>query len=403
MAFNLLDAVKSYLPGDIISKAAGYLGESENSVARGLDAAVPLSLAGIIQKAEAGGADTIFNFAKQAYNSGILQNFAGTFSHSGGGIPASAPGLLTGIFGNNFGGIANALSSNLGLKGSTSSALFGSIVPLILGLLGKHAVDNNLSAGGLSSFLGGQKSAVLGSLPAGFDVTKLYPLHSPASHHMAPAPATVEPPKGNLLLWVIAGLFFLCIMWWLMRSCNGEKHEETAATEMVAHEEKHDTTAVTMISPAHESLKLTLPNGVEINAFKGGIEDELIAFIKDSTKIAGKDNWFDFTELNFKFGTAEIVPESRVEIDNIIQILKAFPKVKIKIGGYTDKVGEEAANVKLSYERANAVTKALQDEGVGAQVVKAEGYGSQYAKYPATAPEEDRIKDRRVAVSVREK
>jgi outer membrane protein OmpA-like peptidoglycan-associated protein len=49
------------------------------------------------------------------------------------------------------------------------------------------------------------------------------------------------------------------------------------------------------------------------------------------------------------------------------------------------------------------VTKALQDAGVGAQVVKAEGYGSQYAKYPATAPEEDRIKDRRVAVSVREK
>jgi outer membrane protein OmpA-like peptidoglycan-associated protein len=399
MAFNLLDTVKSYLPADIISKAAGYLGESESSIARGVDAVVPLSLAGIIQKAEAGGADTIFNFAKEAYNSGILQNFAGTFSHAGGGIPALGPGLLTGIFGDKFGGIANALSSNLGLKGSTSSALFGSIVPLILGLLGKHAVDNNLSAGSMSSFLTGQKNAVLGSLPAGFDVTKLYSLHSPVSHHMAPAPATVEPPKSNLVFWVLAGLFFLCIMWWLMRSCNGEKHEEAAPKEMVL--DKHDTATATM--PARESLKITLPNGVEIDAYKGGIEDQLIAFIKDSTQMAGKDNWFDFTDLNFKFGTAEIVPESRNEVDNIIQILKAFPKVKIKVGGYTDKVGDEPANVKLSYERANAVTKALQDAGVGEQVVKAEGYGSQYAKYPATAPEEDRIKDRRVAVSVREK
>ena len=93
MAFNLLDAVKSYLPADVISKAAGYLGESESSIARGFDAAVPLSLAGIIQKAETGGADTIFNFAKEAFNSGILQNFAGTFSHEGGGIPSLAPGL----------------------------------------------------------------------------------------------------------------------------------------------------------------------------------------------------------------------------------------------------------------------------------------------------------------------
>lgn len=402
MAFNLLDAVKSYLPADVISKAASYLGESENNITRGFAAAVPLSMAGVIQKAEAGGADSIFNFAKQAFNSGILQNFAGSFSHEGGGIPAHAPGLLTGIFGDKFGGIANAVSGNLGLKGSTSSALFGSIVPLILGLLGKHAADNNLSAGSLSSFLSSQKNDVLGSLPAGFDITKLYSLHSPAPHHAPPSPATVEPPKSNLVYWILLGLFFLCIMWWLMRSCNGQKHEETVTTETVTHEEKHEAPAATT-APVRESLKLVLPNGVEIDAYKGSIEDQLITFIKDSTKMAGKDNWFDFMDLNFKFGTAEIVPESRKEIDDIVQILKAFPKVKIKVGGYTDKVGDEAVNVKLSYDRANAVTKALQDAGVGSQVVKAEGYGSQYAKYPATAPEEDRIKDRRVAVSVREK
>jgi len=32
-----------------------------------------------------------------------------------------------------------------------------------------------------------------------------------------------------------------------------------------------------------------------------------------------------------------------------------------------------------------------------------EGYGSEFAKYPETAPEEDRLKDRRVSVSVRAK
>lgn len=90
-------------------------------------------------------------------------------------------------------------------------------------------------------------------------------------------------------------------------------------------------------------------------------------------------------------------------MDNIVQILKAFPKAKIKIGGYTDNIGDEAANKKLSTDRAQAVSKLLQDAGVGAQLESAEGYGSEFAKYPPSAPEEDRIKDRRVSLSVRAK
>jgi outer membrane protein OmpA-like peptidoglycan-associated protein len=43
----------------------------------------------------------------------------------------------------------------------------------------------------------------------------------------------------------------------------------------------------------------------------------------------------------------------------------------------------------------------LAKRGVGSQVSGAEGYGSQYAKYPATASEEERALDRHVSVSVR--
>ena len=133
------------------------------------------------------------------------------------------------------------------------------------------------------------------------------------------------------------------------------------------------------------------------------MEDLLVAFISSDTSKGGKDNWFDFNDLNFKFGTAEIIPESRKELDDLVEILKAFPKVKIKIGAYTDRVGTESGNKKLSQDRANAIAAALKEAGVSAQVTGAEGYGSEFAKYPADAPEENRIKDRRVSVSVREK
>lgn len=102
-------------------------------------------------------------------------------------------------------------------------------------------------------------------------------------------------------------------------------------------------------------------------------------------------------------GTGEITSESQKQIDNISAILKAFPKAKIKIGGYTDKTGNDASNMKLSADRANAVKNALNTAGVGAQVTDAEGYGSTLAKVAADAPESERLKDRRVSVSVRAK
>jgi outer membrane protein OmpA-like peptidoglycan-associated protein len=92
------------------------------------------------------------------------------------------------------------------------------------------------------------------------------------------------------------------------------------------------------------------------------------------------------------------------QLQNITAILKAFPKASIKIGGYTDKTGDERANMKLSQARADAVVKALKDNGItSSQLAGAEGYGSQFAKAAATAPGEERKKDRRISVSVRKK
>lgn len=95
------------------------------------------------------------------------------------------------------------------------------------------------------------------------------------------------------------------------------------------------------------------------------------------------------------------MPESQVQVDNLVAILNAFPDAKIKLGGYTDKTGDEAINKKLSNDRAIAVKNAFEAKGVGNRVMATEGYGSQFAKFPADAPESDRVTDRRVAVSVR--
>ncbi|HEY0273322.1 MAG TPA: OmpA family protein, partial [Chitinophaga sp.] len=197
------------------------------------------------------------------------------------------------------------------------------------------------------------------------------------------------------------GLLLLIGVWYWLRSCNQSPAGKPVTDTVTTAERTTTTDTVTAIQVT--PVQLTLPNGVKINALKDGVEERLIAFIQDGTSAPGKDNWFDFHMLNFSFGTANILPGSRAELENIALILKAYPKVKVKIGGYTDKVGDEAVNKKLSQARADAVARALREAGVGGQVTGAEGYGAQYAQYPADAPEQDRLKDRRIAISVREK
>jgi outer membrane protein OmpA-like peptidoglycan-associated protein len=397
MSWNFLDAVKGHFTNELIGKAASYLGESESNVSKGLESVIPAALAGIVNKAEAGDTNSLVSLAKTAFDSGILNNIAGTFSSAGGGVPSIGPTLISSLFGDKYGGIANAISAFTGMKGATTSSLFGTVVPLALSLLGKHVNDNNTTPGALASLLGSQKKSIWSSLPAGLNLSKWLDVAEPVKAAVHHTPVVEEKKKNSWLLPLLLALAGLAALWFFTRGCGGEK--EVAAPVVVT-----DTiTKTNIVVVEREPLKVKLPNGVELDAYKGGIEDLLVAFLNDPNAKPGNDNWFDFNDLNFKFGTAEIIPESRKELENITQILKAYPNTKIKLGGYTDKVGDAAANKKLSQERADAVMAALKEAGVGAQVEGAEGYGSEFAKFPETAPEEARLKDRRVSVSVRAK
>lgn len=392
MSLDLLGLVKGYFNNDLVEQAASFLGEDKATVSKGMDAIIPASLLGIIGKAEGGNAGSLLNLASTAMNSGILDNVAGSFLKGGGGVPSISPSLISGLFGDKFGGLANAVSAFTGLKGSSASSLFGTVVPVALAALGRYAKDNNSSPGAIASLLGGMKSSISSALPAGLNISQFFGTSTAA------AAAVTEEKKAFNPWWLVLALVGAGLIFWLAKGCGGEKPTENTPVAV------HDTiTQVDSVVVTREPLKVKLPNGVELEAYKGGIEDLLVAFLNDPEAKAGKDNWFDFNDLNFKFGTAEVVPESRKEVDNIIQILKAYPKVKVKIGGYTDKIGDEVANKKLSAERALEVHKLLEAAGVGAQLEASEGYGSEFAKYPPSAPEQDRIKDRRVSLSVRAK
>ena len=83
-------------------------------------------------------------------------------------------------------------------------------------------------------------------------------------------------------------------------------------------------------------------------------------------------------------------------------ILAAYPAVKLKIGGYTDNVGDPAFNKQLSEQRAANVRAALVGQGVAPDRLASEGYGDQFP-VADNATAEGRAQNRRISMRVAEK
>ncbi|WP_205512295.1 OmpA family protein [Longitalea arenae] len=78
----------------------------------------------------------------------------------------------------------------------------------------------------------------------------------------------------------------------------------------------------------------------------------------------------------FDLGKFDLKPESTIELDNIFQLLKENPTLKIQISGHTDNIGKAADNMTLSNNRAQAVVKYLAGKGIEAARLSFKGYGA---------------------------
>lgn len=104
---------------------------------------------------------------------------------------------------------------------------------------------------------------------------------------------------------------------------------------------------------------------------------------------------------NIFFNTAsyELLPASNAELDKLVKLLQGTPNLRIELGGHTDNVGADAANLTLSDQRAKAVRDYVIAKGVDGTRITAKGYGE--TKPVATnETEEGRAQNRRTEVTV---
>ena len=76
----------------------------------------------------------------------------------------------------------------------------------------------------------------------------------------------------------------------------------------------------------------------------------------------------------FDFNKATLRPESKTELQNVIEFLQQNPSVTIEISGHTDNVGSYEYNQSLSERRAKAVVDYLVEQGIPLSRLVYKGY-----------------------------
>lgn len=147
--------------------------------------------------------------------------------------------------------------------------------------------------------------------------------------------------------------------------------------------------------------ELELKGGKKISIGEGSQLYQLYSSVKQKDqKILDPNNWYTVENLYFETGSSDLKAGSEAQLLNLVEIMTAYPDLKIKLGGYTDNSGNDESNQKLSNLRAQTAKLKLLELGIAADRVEAEGYGSQHPVCAANDTDECKAKNRRIDVRV---
>ncbi len=102
----------------------------------------------------------------------------------------------------------------------------------------------------------------------------------------------------------------------------------------------------------------------------------------------------------FDFDKSTLRPDSKGELNNLIDMMRKNPAMRIEIRGHTDSKGSNAYNIRLSKSRASSVvTYLIQMGGVPPARLEAYGYGEE-VPIASNATDEGRQMNRRVEFKI---
>jgi OmpA-OmpF porin, OOP family len=439
MAYNLIENLNTAVTNaNLAAKMGVYLGEDPTAIKAGLDFAIP-TLVGFMAKKSVNieGAGSLLNVIRTGNHTGnILNTLPSLFdgrtnmrNYTEGGSKTVQIYINDDVT-----KILDSLNKKASFKkDNTANILLNLTAPIVLSAISKQITLQDLPVSGLRDFMKEQNGYVSSMLPKGIaeilGVVETEPKKKPVitekTTTVKPVKETVAPreidsrsdaepfPLRTTMVWLIG----ICAViglgygaWKLIGNAPksdtnlAEQIEKTATSEPVIH--PLSDTAKPIIAPSTTPVTQTaagvlLADGVTLNVPKGSFEEELVNVVRNPSDSTYKNRWFILDRLPFDGETANLKPEALAQLQNLAAIMKAYPRVSIKIGGFLDIAGQKA-NPKLASLRSISVFRELLKFGALRKNLRADGYGSSMA-IASNDTEEGRAKNRRVAIIVKTK
>ena len=135
----------------------------------------------------------------------------------------------------------------------------------------------------------------------------------------------------------------------------------------------------------------------DVRLAKGGVDlyEQKATDMTAVEKAIAETGKFVTNNILFETGKATLKPESMEEIRKVAAYMLKNPSARFEVQGHTDNQGSDKVNDPLSQQRAEAVVKALEGEGVDPFNLRPVGKGS-HEPVADNKTEEGRAKNRRV-------
>ena len=376
---------------------------------------------------------------------------------------ATSERFLNELFGDRLDRTNELISTYSSTQQASSGTVLGLAASVLMSILGRQEDENGLSAHSLQTLLLGQATEFRKAMPSGLDAVgsllgfeKLQTPTGPVTEVQGTdnfSGTIINPniPKSSegdrriensrWLRWALVAMGVLVAALIVQKCTQNENSIDGVSTDSTAAYEpdaREDTSAATKQSvlEAHGQVadstapgalgirdsttrtnqtdgnsaavgKATngpavmvqreLPNGRKLTLGERSFTNQLAQFI--DTKPKNPARTFTFDGLTFETGSNRITTASRPEVNNLIEIMKSYPEMRIRIEGHTDNTGNPDTNRELSLARANAVRSALLAAGIADVRVTTRGYGSTQPT-ASNDTEEGRQRNRRIDVAI---
>jgi outer membrane protein OmpA-like peptidoglycan-associated protein len=190
----------------------------------------------------------------------------------------------------------------------------------------------------------------------------------------------------------------------LAGACSDNKPPATDPGQTLTGTVEQPSGATSPAAPPEASTRPPLDQGQTLT---GSVSDlsGLISDLGGKQTAAGLVINFS-ADVLFDFDKADLKPEAQPTLEKLAKVVQQATKSRVVINGYTDAKGDDAYNLKLSQQRAQAIADWLREHDAGAPgQTQVKGYGEANPVAPNTQPNgadnpDGRQQNRRVEVVI---